>query len=55
MSWPLLRSVPSPYELTPTELYDAVLLSSGGMTKVLRRLETRGLVSRGENPAGRAQ
>ncbi len=29
-----LRSVPPPYELTPTELYDAVLLSSGGMTKV---------------------
>ena len=46
-----LRSMPPPYELTPTELYDAVLLSSGGMTKVLRRLEARGFVSRRANPA----
>jgi DNA-binding MarR family transcriptional regulator len=45
-----LRSVPPPYELTPTELYDAVLLSSGGMTKVLKHLEERKLVTRVANP-----
>ena len=45
-----LRSVPPPYELTPTELYDAVLLSSGGMTKVLKHLEERHLVTRVANP-----
>ncbi len=32
--------------LSPTELYEAVLFSSGGMTKVLKRLEEKGLISR---------
>lgn len=45
-----LRAVPPPYELTPTELYDVVLLSSGGMTKVLKHLEARYLVTRVANP-----
>lgn len=48
-----LRSVPPPYELSPTELYDAVLLSSGGMTKVLKHLEARRLITRVANPADR--
>jgi len=41
-----LRGLPPPCELTPTELYSAVLISSGGLTKVLRGLERRGLISR---------
>lgn len=32
--------------LSPTQLYEAMLFSSGGMTKVLKRLEERGLISR---------
>jgi DNA-binding MarR family transcriptional regulator len=41
----LRRSGP-PYRLTPTSLRKALLLSSGGMTKRLARLENRGLVRR---------
>lgn len=32
--------------LSPTQLYEAMLFSSGGMTKVLKRLEMKGLISR---------
>lgn len=32
--------------LSPTALYEAMLFSSGGMTKVLKRLEEKGLISR---------
>jgi DNA-binding MarR family transcriptional regulator len=48
-----LRSVSPPHELTPTELYDAILISSGGLTKVMRGLESRGLVTRVEHEADR--
>jgi len=41
-----LRGLPPPCELTPTQLYSAVLISSGGLTKVLYGLERRGLISR---------
>lgn len=41
-----LRRAPPPCELSPTELYSAVLISSGGLTKVLYGLERRGLISR---------
>jgi DNA-binding MarR family transcriptional regulator len=41
----LRRSGP-PYRLTPTSLRKALLLSSGGMTKRLAGLESRGLVRR---------
>jgi DNA-binding MarR family transcriptional regulator len=41
-----LRSAPPPHELSPTELYSAVLISSGGLTKVLHGLEHRGLIAR---------
>lgn len=33
-------------ELSPTQLYDLTIFSSGGMTKVLKRLEQRGLIYR---------
>ncbi len=46
-----LRRSGSPYELSPSELYNVLECSSGGMTKMLKRLETRGLVERAPDPA----
>jgi DNA-binding MarR family transcriptional regulator len=46
-----LRGIAPPNELMPTDLYGAVLMSSGGLTKVLHGLERRGLVTR---PKGKA-
>lgn len=48
-----LRTQPHPHTLTPTVLYRSLLLSSGGLTKILHRLEARGLVTRPPNPADR--
>jgi DNA-binding MarR family transcriptional regulator len=48
-----LRRAGSPYELTPTELARRVLLTSGGLTACLRRLEVAGLVSRRGVPEDR--
>jgi len=48
-----LRNAPPPHELAPTELYGAVLISSGGLTKVLHALERRGLIRRGKGEADR--
>ncbi|WP_157961788.1 MarR family winged helix-turn-helix transcriptional regulator [Acuticoccus kandeliae] len=41
-----LRTHPAPHRLTPSRLYEATLLSSGGLTKVLKGLEAEGLVGR---------
>lgn len=41
-----LRSAPPPHRLLPSVLYDRVLISSGGLTKVLKALESGGLVER---------
>ena len=41
-----LRREPPPHELSPTELYGAVLMSSGGLTKVLHCLDGRSLIDR---------
>ncbi|MEX2099983.1 MAG: MarR family winged helix-turn-helix transcriptional regulator [Acidimicrobiia bacterium] len=41
----------SPYELSPTRLNEIVVLTSGGMTKAVSRLETLGLVDRRADPA----
>jgi DNA-binding MarR family transcriptional regulator len=41
-----LRRAGAPYALRPTELYRSLMVSSGGMTDRLRRLEERGLVRR---------
>lgn len=41
-----LRAMPEPRELTPTELYSSLLVTSGGMTKVLKNLEERGFIER---------
>jgi DNA-binding MarR family transcriptional regulator len=36
--------------LSPTQLYDMTVFSSGGMTKVLKRLQERNLIYRKEDP-----
>jgi DNA-binding MarR family transcriptional regulator len=48
-----LRRFGPPYELSPTQLMRATLLSSGGMTKRLDRLVETGLVERRADPADR--
>jgi DNA-binding MarR family transcriptional regulator len=45
-----LRRSPPPHELTPTELYRSLLLSSGAMTNRLDRLQEAGLVQRLPDP-----
>jgi DNA-binding MarR family transcriptional regulator len=41
-----LRNAPPPHELTPSQLRAAVLITSGGLTKVMRQLEDNNLVTR---------
>lgn len=41
-----LRKYGPPYELTPSNICQANLVSSGGMTKVLNNLEERGYITR---------
>ncbi|MBB4320493.1 DNA-binding MarR family transcriptional regulator [Agrobacterium tumefaciens] len=48
-----LRRSGAPYELTPTQLYEAAMLSSGGMTARIDRLERDGLVGRRSHPIDR--
>jgi DNA-binding MarR family transcriptional regulator len=48
-----LRRSGTPFRLRPTELSEGLLLSSGGMTKRLDRLESAGLVRRRPNPDDR--
>ena len=48
-----LRRSGSPYELSPSQLYTDLERSSGGMTKVLRRLESLGYVKRTPDPEDR--
>ena len=45
-----LRRAGSPYALNPSQLYSRLRRSSGGMTKMLKRLEQRGLVERAPDP-----
>lgn len=48
-----LRRAGKPYELNPSELMRATMLSSGGMTKRLYRLVEAGLVERRPDPDDR--
>lgn len=45
-----LRRNPAPYCLSPTTLYQSMLFSSGGLTKVLHRLSQAELIERLDNP-----
>jgi DNA-binding MarR family transcriptional regulator len=52
-SWDVLASLRRagpPYELSPTELYEALMRSSGAMTNRLHRLERAGLIERRPDP-----
>ena len=48
-----LRRAGEPYELTPTALARTRMITSGGLTPALDRLEKRGLIERRPNPADR--
>ena len=48
-----LRRCGPPYELTPTELYREMMLSSGAMTNRIDKLEAMGLVARKPDPDDR--
>lgn len=48
-----LRRVGPPYELAPHVLYTSLERSSGGMTKILKRLGALGLVDRTPDPTDR--
>ncbi|WP_126286702.1 MarR family winged helix-turn-helix transcriptional regulator [Burkholderia stagnalis] len=45
-----LRRGGAPFALTPTALYDALMMSSGGMTARIDRLQKAGWVERRPNP-----
>jgi len=42
----VLRREPPPHVMTPSALCETLVLSPGGMTKILKQLEAKGLVSR---------
>ncbi|CAH0529679.1 MarR family winged helix-turn-helix transcriptional regulator [Vibrio hippocampi] len=46
-----LRKEAPPHCLSPTQLYSAMLFSSGGLTKVLGRLQQADLIQRLDNPS----
>lgn len=48
-----LRRSGKPYRLTPTQLRDSVLITSGAMTACLDRLEGNGLIARVASPSDR--
>jgi DNA-binding MarR family transcriptional regulator len=48
-----LRRVGAPYQRSPTELYRALMRTSGGITHLVDRLEDDGLVERIPDPADR--
>lgn len=48
-----LRRAGDPFELTPTMLARNMMMTSGGMTATLDRVERKGLISRAPNPADR--
>jgi DNA-binding MarR family transcriptional regulator len=48
-----LRRSGEPYLMSPTRLYEAAMISSGGMTNRLDRLERAGLVERRPDPTDR--
>src|SRR5439155_18069408 len=46
----VLELIGEPYQMSPSELADILLRSSGGMTQILDRLERAGLVARTPAP-----
>ena len=48
-----LRLAGPPYKMTPTQLYNRLLVTSGGITGRIDRLEKRGLLCRSPDPEDR--
>lgn len=48
-----LRRSGEPYALMPTALYESAMISSGGMTSRIDRLEKAGLIERHKHPTDR--
>ncbi|TVT59226.1 MAG: MarR family transcriptional regulator [Azoarcus sp. PHD] len=48
-----LRKTPSPHALRPSDIYKGMLITSGGLTKVLKALEQRGLLLREDDDTDR--
>ncbi len=48
-----LRRSGKPYQLTPTELYNSLMITSGTITNRLDHLEKAGLITRSPNPDDR--
>ncbi len=48
-----LRRSGAPYALTPTALYEVLMVSSGGMTNRIDRLEKAGFIARRKHPTDR--
>lgn len=48
-----LRRAGAPYALMPTALYESAMISSGGMTSRIDRLEKAGLIERQKHPTDR--
>jgi len=46
----VLRLAPPPHVLRPSQMYDAIQVTSGGMTKVLKGLVAQGMVRRLADP-----
>lgn len=46
-----LRRSPPPWQLTPSEVQSLLFITSGGLTKVMDKLEARGLVARSRQAA----
>lgn len=46
-----LRNSPAPHEMTPSQIQDEVVITSGGLTKVMLQLEERELVVRLQSEA----
>lgn len=49
----VLQLAGTPYRMSPTELSEVVVRSSGGMTQIVDRLERAGLVERTADPSDR--
>ncbi|UCV05177.1 MarR family winged helix-turn-helix transcriptional regulator [Dechloromonas denitrificans] len=45
-----LRNAPAPHDMTPSQIQQEVVITSGGLTKVMLQLEARGLVKRLQLP-----
>lgn len=48
-----LRNAPAPHELTPSQIRHQVVITSGGLTRIMLHLEGRGLVLRSQGSADR--